>query len=51
LVASDAGSSVQSVLNFVVNFDSGKPLDTETFEQERLLAADKEIGKLKLAVE
>jgi hypothetical protein len=51
LLASPAGSSGPSVLNFIANFDSGKPLDTEIFEQERRLAAYKEIGRLTLAVE
>jgi len=46
-----AGSSGPSVLNFVVEFDSGKLLDTEFFERERWLVADEGIGRLTLAVE
>ena len=51
LLASVAGSSAPPVLNFVVNFDSGKLLDTEIFEQERWSSAEKVIGTLTLAVE
>jgi hypothetical protein len=36
-------------LNFQLNF--GATLDTESFEQERRLAADKGTGRLTLAVE
>ena len=46
-----AGSSGPSVLNFVVDFDSRKPFDTEIFEREGWLAADRGIGRTKLAVE
>jgi len=49
-VASVAGSSGPSVFNFIVNFDSGKLLDTQIFERERRLAADKGIGRLTLTV-
>ena len=51
LLASVAGSSGPSVLNFLVDFDSRKPLDTDIFERARRLAANKEIGRLTLAVE
>jgi len=51
LLASVAGNSGLAVLHFIVNFDSRKSLDTEIFEREKWLAADKEIGSLKLAVE
>jgi len=48
LVASVAGSSGPSVYTFIVNFDSGKLLDTDIFERERRLAADKGVGRLTL---
>ena len=51
LLVSVVASSGLSVLNFVVNFDSGKPLYIEIFERERRLAADKVIGTLTPAVE
>jgi len=50
LLASVACSSVPSVLNYIVNFDSRELLDTEIFEWGRRLAADKANGTLTMAV-
>jgi hypothetical protein len=46
-----AGSSGRSVLNFVVNFDLGKPFDADIVERERRLAAEKGTGRLALAIQ
>jgi len=51
LLVSVACSSVPSVLNFIVNFNSGKLLDTEIFEWGRRLVADKGNRTPMLAVE
>jgi len=44
-------TSVDPPLHLIVNFHFGKPLDTDIVEQERRLVADKEIGRVTLAVE
>ena len=51
MLALVAGSLGPSILNFVVDFNSGKPLDTEIFERAGRLTADKGIDRLMLAVE
>ena len=51
LPGSAVGSWGPSVLNLVVDFDSGELLDTEIFEWEGRLVADEGIGRLTPAVE